>query len=261
MPSNYVVLRNSPDWLAYNDRQSRDFCVRLGLPENTIIEFISVWDAVLGVDYRRFRHAVKEIALTNFSQVRDSIFLDHTNLCTIAPKADDLFVFVDDDDWLAPDLFMRLRDRSFSDDGATWGSIRVGPVFSRSPETQEHGVLYARPIDQILYTNNYAVTGRALMRLQVEQLFEHFDAQKQFDSGAYKPTAIPEYLSVANKHPCSTMAVLFFMSLASFRSDPRADIAGFARALSLSTPNPPWIVEPVRKLRDLLETATGRLDG
>lgn len=260
MPHNYVVLRNSPNWLSYTDQQSRDFCRRFALPENTIINFISLWDAALEVDYRHFRHVMKDTALANFRRVHDSTFLEHVDFRAIAPKPDDLVVFVDDDDWLAPDLFIRLREGVDSYDGAKWGSIRVGPVFSHSPETQAHGVFYARPIDQILYTNNYAVTGRSLMSLGMEQLFEHRDAQRQFDAGAYRPKTVPQYLSAANKHPCSTMAALFFMSFEPFRRDPRAEISRFAGALvqSISEPNTPWIAEPVRKLHSWVEAAVSQ---
>jgi hypothetical protein len=260
IPRNYVVLRNSPNWLSYDDQQSRDFCGRFALPENTIIDFISIWDAALDIDYRHFRHIVKEAALANFRQVQDSIFLEHEKFRAIAPEPDDLVVFVDDDDWLAPDLFIHLRAAPDSQDGAKWGSIRVGPVFSHSPETPRHGVFYARPIDKILYTNNYAVTGCSLGRLGIEQLFEHRDAQRQFDIGAYGPKTVPQYLSAANKHACSTMAVLFFMNSEPFRRDPRAEISRFADALGQSMPQPdtPWIVEPIRKLHDLVEAALGR---
>lgn len=263
MPDNYVVLRDSPDWLSYNDQQSRDFCLRFALPENTLIDFISIWDAALDVDYRHFRHIMKDAALANFRKVRGAIFLTHADFRAIGPEPDDLIVFVDDDDWLAPDLFLRLRDASGSDDGAKWGSIRVGPVFSHSPETQTHGVFYARPIDPILYTNNYAVTGRSLMRLGVNPLFEHRDAQRQFDIGAYRPNTVPRYLSAANKHPCSTMAALFFLSFEPFRRDPRAEICRFADALARSSPEPntQWMAEPLRNLRGLIEAAVGRTSG
>jgi hypothetical protein len=260
VPRNYVVLRDSPNWLSYSDQQSRDFCTRFALPEDTIIEFISMWDAALDVDYRHFRHIMKDTALANFRRVNDAIFLAHADFRTIATEPDDLVVFVDDDDWLAPDLFIRLREVSDVHDGAKWGSIRVGPVFSHSTGGQTHDVFYVRPVDQVLYTNNYAVTGRALVRLGIEQLFEHRDAQRQFDVGAYRPETIPCYLSAANKHPCSTMAALFFLTFEPFRRDPRAELSRFADALAQLSPQPntPWIAEPVQKLHSLVETAVGR---
>jgi hypothetical protein len=263
MPNNYVVLRNSPDWLSYNDQQSLDFCARFSLPETTILEFISIWDAAFDVDYRHFRHIMKDTALANFRQVSGSSFLGHLDFRTVALEPDDLVVFVDDDDWLAPDLFIRLRDAPEGGDGAKWGSIRVGPVFSPSPETQPQGVLYLRPIDQVLYTNNYAMTGRSLMRLGLEQLFEHRDAQQQFDIGAYGPSTVQQYLSAANKHPCSTMAALFFLNFEPFRRDPRAEICRFADALTQASPGPRthWIAEPLRTLHSLVEAAVGRTSG
>lgn len=263
VPHNYVVLRDSPNWLSYNDQQSREFCARFALPEGTIIDFISIWDAALDVDYRHFRHLMKDTALANFRQVNGSIFLEHSDFFAISLEPDDLVVFVDDDDWLAPNLFKCLRDESDNNDGAKWGSIRVGPVFSHLPQTQTHGIFYARPIDQIIYTNNYALTGRVLARIGLENLFEHRDAQKQFDVGAYRPKTVPQYLSVANKHPCSTMAALFLMGFEPFRRDPRAEISRFADALAQLPPEPntKWTAEPVRRLLSLVESAVGRTCG
>lgn len=260
MPNNYIVLRSSPDWLSYTDQQSRDFCARFALPENTILDFISLWDAALDVDYRHFRRVMKDTALANFAKVHDSIFLEHANFRSRAPEPDDLVVFVDDDDWLAPDLFIRLHDVPEGRDGMKWGSIRIGPAFAPSPENETHGVVYSRPIDQVLYTNNYAATGRSLLRVGIEQLFEHRDAQRQFDAGAYRPETVPQYLSAANKHPCSTMAVLFFLNFEPFRRDPRAEICRFADALTRASldPNTQWIAEPLRTLHSLVEAAIGR---
>lgn len=260
MPSNYVVLRASPDWLSYTDQQSRDFCARFDLPENTILDFISIWDAALDIDYRHFRHVMKDTALTNFANVHGSIFLEHADFRNLALEPDDLVVFVDDDDWLAPDLFARLREAPHNRDGIKWGSIRVGPVFSPSPQQQPHGVLYPRSIDHVLYTNNYAVTGDALRRVGIDLLFEHRDAQRQFDIGAYRPLTVPQYLSAANKHPCSTMAALFFLDFEPFRHDPRAEISRFADALTRSSldSNTQWIAEPLRTLHSLVAAAIGR---
>jgi hypothetical protein len=263
MPHNYIVLRDSPNWLSYNDQQSRDFCTRFALPENTIMDFISIWDAALDVDYRHFRHVIKDTALASFRNVHESIFLERADFRALALEPDDLVVFVDDDDWLAPDLFIRLRDGPGGHDGAKWGSIRVGPIFSASPEIQAHGVLFPRPIDQVLYTNNYTVTGRLLLRVGVERLFEHRDAQRQLDARAYRPETIPQYLSAANKHPCSTMAALFFLNFEPFRCDPRAVICRFADALAQSSldQNTQWVAEPLRTLHSLVETAIGRTSG
>ena len=257
---NYIVLRNSPDWLSYDHDQSRSFCARFALPENTIIDFMSIWDAALDIDYCHFRHALKKISFANFKEVHRSIFLENREFRAIDLRPDDLVAFVDDDDWLSPELFIRLRDVSRMTDGAKWGSIRVGPVFSQSPQTTTHGVFHARPIDRVLYTNNYAATGRALMRLGMESLFEHNHAQQQFDGGRYRPETVPEYLSGANKHPCSTMAILFLLNFEPFRADPRAEIARFAEALAQAVPqaNMRWINDPIQHARGLLNAALGR---
>ncbi len=263
LPRNYIVLRNSPDWLSYDHDQSRSFCARFALPENTIIDFMSIWDAALDIDYRHFRHALKNIALANFKEVHQSIFLENKEFQAIDLRPDDLVAFVDDDDWLSPELFIRLREVSSMTDGAKWGSIRVGPVFSQSPQTATHGVFHTRPIDRVLYTNNYAATGRALMRLGVESLFEHDHAQQQFDAGQYRPETVAEYLSGANKHPCSTMTILFLLNFEPFRADPRAEIERLADALAQAAPeaNMRWINDPIQHARGLVNAALGRPPG
>lgn len=257
---NYIVLRNSPDWLSYDRDQSRSFCARFALPENTIVDFMSIWDAALDIDYRHFRQAVKNIALANFKEVRESIFLGIEEFRAIELRPDDLVAFVDDDDWLSPELFIRLRAVSGATDGAKWGSIRVGPVFSQSPQAATHGVFYARPIDQVLYTNNYAAAGRAIMRLGVDSLFEHSAAQQQLDARKYTPVTVAEYLSCAHKHPCSTMTILFLLSFEPFRLDPRAEIERFAEELMQAAPeeNMRWINDPLQHARRLVNAALGR---
>jgi hypothetical protein len=54
---NYIVIRHSPDWLSFDLEASRAFCISVGAPETLIIGFVAVWDAMVGLDYRRSRYA------------------------------------------------------------------------------------------------------------------------------------------------------------------------------------------------------------
>lgn len=256
-PNNYIVLRHSPDWLSYDLEQSRSFCATANVPEGTVLDFVALWDQTMAVDYRRFRHVIKRIALANFHAVAEGRFCTTTEFEAIATSLEDLIVFVDDDDWLAPDLFVRLRHMPHLTDGAMWGSIRLGPVFSHPPQPPPYGIFHPRPIDNVLYTNNYAVSGLAMARLGWSSLYEHFDAQQQYNAAAYRPATVSEYLSVANKHPCSTLAAKFFLESQAFRADPRRELMHFNAAIAEVVPPPSmgWVKGPLHCLRILVAMA------
>lgn len=257
MSKNYIVLRNSPDWLYFDREDSREFCRKRGLSETLIIDFIQIWDSEMSVRYLNFRHQMKLISIGNYKSVNEGVFLNKSEFEFTELKPDDLIVFVDDDDWLSPDLFRCLRGLYDVYDGVKWGSIRLGVDFSSSVDARSDKVLYLRKIDRLIYTNNYAVTGQAINRLGHDALFEHGDAQSEFDGGRYRATTIPEYLSVANKHPCCTMAARFFLGSESFVADPRAAVLRFSRALAdvRLAPEMNWMAAPIHALAELVDSA------
>ena len=216
-----------------------------------------IWDSAMSVGYQIFRHQIKIISTENYKSVNEGVFLNNSKFRSIELEADDLIVFVDDDDWLSPDLFRCLRGLHDIYDGVKWGSIRLGVAFSSSVGTRSDEVLYPRKIDRIIYTNNYAVTGQAINRLGYDALFEHGAAQSEFDGGRYRATTIPEYLSVANKHPCCTLAAKFFLGNESFVADPRAAVLRFFRALAdvRLAPEMNWMVTPIYALAELVKSA------
>jgi len=255
MPKNYIVLRHSPDWLSFDEEQSRSFLSVRNLPETAVIDFMTVWDAGMAVDYRSFRHAIKLIAMETIHAVEGSTFLSHAQLRAITPEPDDLIVFTDDDDWLAPDLFVRLHEAGAAGDGAKWGSIKFGPAFFGEPNG-----LYFRPIDNQIYTNNAAVSGRVIQRLGIDSVFEHGNLKQRLDSAAYAPSTLAQYLSLANKHPCCTLtATVFLMRRDSFRSDPKAEIRSIATTLNeaCASLSDEWFVDPMNKLQALIRASIG----
>src|SRR5581483_11384155 len=212
---NFILVRQRPNWLTFNLEDTRSFCKRFDYPENMIIDFARDWDAALSIDYRNFRHAMQQIALASITTCADSTLV--SSLDVNALNDEDLVYFIDDDDWVAPDLFKALRSWPLHD-GFLWGSIRVGfgPV-----------TIQKRAFDKTVYTNNYCVTGRLLRRLGIEPLFEHFNAQTAFDAGSFSVKRIERYLSCANKHPCCTMNIKFNPAF-----DFHADMAAILRGLS-----------------------------
>jgi hypothetical protein len=270
--ANYIVIRHSPDWLSFDPEASRAFCVRCNLPEALIIDFMALWDAAIAVDYRQFRFRIKEIARQNLASVEHARIISDADLRALALEGkvvrDALVVFVDDDDWLAPHLFARLREFASVGagvDGFRWGSVRLGRDFNQGPLAGAdanfalHPTLTLRPIDQrAIHTNNYAVSGAALGRLGIDAVCEHFDASG-LDVGRFAPTTVAQYLSCANKHPASTWAAYLLLGSGEFRRDLRADIRRWAEGV-MAVPLPvdlAWMAPPRDQLAALLADAAG----
>jgi hypothetical protein len=228
MQKNLLILRASPDWTTFDLERSREFLRSLRLPEDLVIEFVALWDRRFKVDYRGVRAQLKAIALETYDAVRQASLVRHQDWDGSGPT-DGRIVFVDDDDWMAPGLFEELPAPVLGEDGTRWGSLRLGRVFA--PDGYAGPIIQRRPLDRVVYTNNYAVTPSALGRLGRAALFEHDAAQRSFDRPDFAHTASQRYLSCAVKHPCCTMSVNYLMSQPSFRADPRGEMTDFVAAV------------------------------
>lgn len=205
LSNNYIVLRASPDWLNFNLDDSRVFCKKLGMSEDLIVSFADRWQRTFRMDFREFRHEMKQIALATIAVCRNCQLLASFDL-RMKPADDDLFVFMDDDDWIAPGLFETLRALDAPRDGFLWGSIHLGKFLVDLPRIPlGTPVLHKRALLDVVSTNNYGMTGRAIKRLGIQAIFEHYRAQETLGAGAFRPDKVPYYLSCANKHPCCTM--------------------------------------------------------
>jgi len=202
-PENYIILRSSPDWLQFDMEDSREFLRQRHFPEEIVIRFADRADRLFAMSYRMVRHQMKQITLDTIAHARDCRLVSSEGLRN--PGDDDVIVFMDDDDWVAPDLFGVLRSTARPGDGYAWGSIRLGLTLAGMKAGNQ--AILKRKLDDILYTNNYAVTGRALKRLGMPALLENPEARQALHSGQFNPTLVPAYLSCANKHPWCTMVI------------------------------------------------------
>jgi hypothetical protein len=254
MPQNLLVLRASPDWATFDIERSRDFLKALRLPEDLVIEFAALWQRHFKVDYRDVRAQLKAVALQTYNGVRQAALVRHQDWDGSAP-ADGRIAFVDDDDWMAPDLFGRLPAPIAGEDGVRWGSLRLGRVFG--PDGYAVPIIQRRPLDRIVYTNNYAVTAKALCRLGRVALFEHDAGQRSFDQADFALTASQHYLSCAVKHPCCTMSVNYLMSQPGFRADPRKEMADFMAAVDAVHVDDmdTWLRKPFSQFRGVMMDA------
>lgn len=260
MGKRIVAVRYSPDWLGLTDDDTRRFLRRHGIDENLLVDFMALWDGAMKVDYRTFRHEIAGLSRASFAAVRGAEVIPHEVLRETKRANDDLIVFVDDDDWLSPGLFEELEKacpRPFN--GIWWGSILVGPQLTTYAASQTEPVIELRPLERVIYTNNYAVTGRALNWHGYGRLFEHYHADRRFRKFLVPPKKVPLYLSAASKHPCSTVSVQFFMAQSQFRADPRRHVERFAEQLAEAQIPAAyaWLKEPVRQVEALVRRALG----
>jgi len=202
MLKNLIILRSSPDWINFDLESSRDFLRSGGLPENLVIDFAALWNRHFKVDYRSVRAQLKVLALQTYKDVRGASFLcqeewDGNGEC------EGRIAFVDDDDWMSPGLFENPPAKTSGEDGVRWGSLRLGRVFAANGYSEP--IIQRRPLNRIVYTNNYAVTPRALHRFGSAVLFQHGPAQAPFDQLGFALSTSDMYLSCAVKHPCCTV--------------------------------------------------------
>jgi hypothetical protein len=226
--NNYVVLRASPDWRRYDLEDSRAFCRNKGVPEDLILRFAGEWRQTLGMDFREFRHEMAQIALASVEASSHCQLLTSLDMPRI-PADDDFFVFMDDDDWIAPHLFEALRAHGMQHD-FLWSSVFLGKFVVDLPGIPVGSpALKKRPLENTVYTNNYSLTGKTLKLVGTEGIFEHFDAQAKLDSGEFRPQKTPSYLSCANKHPCCTVSAVY--NLPHLSGTMRAMVTAYAEAL------------------------------
>jgi hypothetical protein len=252
MGLNFIVLRNSPDWRHFDVASSVAFCRRWNLPENTIIDFVDIWDRTMKIDYRAFRTALKDIAFANHATVRNAQIISHEEARALRFEAGDLLAFTDDDDWFAPDLC----DLPVDQHGCHWGSIRLGRGPNPSFNYDVDSILLFRPVDQVIWTNNYFVTGKAIAEVGFDAVFDHTNAQQVF-SDTLKTRKIDRHASCTNKTPASAMSAYHLLALENFRENPLREFMRFGEALdTISLPDhEPWMRKPFDAFRRLMSEA------
>jgi hypothetical protein len=251
MTNNLLVLRASPDWMNFDLESTRAYLRGFALPETLIIEFDDLWRRHFKSDFRSIRAQLKSLALQTYWDVRDASLISHEGWDASTSPAG-WIAFVDDDDWMSPALFESLPAPRPDDGGVRWGSLRLGRIFAHGGYDQP--IIQARPIDRVVYTNNYAVTALALRQFGRASLFEHDAAQKTFDRPDFPFAVSDEYLSCAVKHPCCTMSINYLMTLDSFRSDPRREMAKFMESLAAMRPETAeeWLRKPLQRFREIM---------
>lgn len=225
-----IVLRPSPDWPRFDLAESRAFLAGVGFDPNLVMDFAGIWDRTFTRDYRWVREAVKQLSLRSYRAVAGAELVLLAEFDPATCEAEDRILFADDDDWLAPELFAQLPRAEH--DGYRWGSLRVGLDFD--PTAPGAQACARRPLGDIVYTNNYALSGRGLNHAGLGAVDEHTRAQQVFRQASFHVHDSARYLSCAVKHPCSTVAVRAEMG-AGFREAPVEALDRFWQALAAAT--------------------------
>lgn len=250
-PASYwIVPRRTPDWqrLAEDFRRDgrcdeRDYIPEVlppGFPHDLAAR-IDLWNRTFKVDFFSCRARIAEIARSSWAavgaaeQLHDRLSLQRAT--QEPPGVGRRFLFVDDDDFFAPDLPARLEPRvDRRADIVRWaapifnGEWRVRLQPRAAPRTLVSLYQYARsrrvpeaiyrrlvellpqdpacpmvPAEKILFTNNYAVTERYLRLFNdLACVTDHVDASRLAMVSRLRIQSQPRLmLSVTNKHPCS----------------------------------------------------------
>lgn len=245
-----IVRRQSPDWGALGDeyfQQAREFEQLVSLPEGFMRQLVECWNRCFSVAYFDVRQQLKEIAERNLLRVHDTVMceLDDFHPGDFAGR---YLLFIDDDDWYAPDLVARLKVHDAAPTQAiVWQSVRL------------YGPAEIRP-DRYCFTNNYAITAEffAGEGKELAAVAQHFKAEEQVTRPGFPVTYCEEALSVANKHPCSPSIML---NLYGEINDDilRRHVDNYVAELRRLEPEPRlrWIEPSLAELADLFEDCLG----
>lgn len=252
--SDFVSLRASPDWLNFDLADAQPFLRAGGYPVDLLDRFVELWDSHFRVDYRTFRHKLKSLSRATALHTR-ALVIERSDLHLVKDR--DRVVFLDDDDWLAPELFGTLKQND-QVDGQRWASVRIGLDYD--PSSPHAAVVQNRPHSQIVYTNNYAVLGHSLRRFGIDAVFEHTPANHTFSLDEFHVEDYADYLSCAVKHPCCTTAMIALLKNAEFAKNPIRTVAYFADQLQAAAIplGAEWLDTPLNDLRGLFRDTLGR---
>jgi hypothetical protein len=242
----------SMDWFR---EQSRVFCEKTGRDREQVNRSVDLWDSTFRVGFFETRRAIKQIAMENFQSVTGAEVVPLESLATGDLRGrDGYLVFIDDDDWLHPDLHRHLLE---ADDGGShaivWRSSRFGG-------SGNHIVLNRAATDGFCFTNNYAISLSRFASTfpKLIEVFDHSQASRTLDPG--KKQLIGSHLSVTNKNPTSTVYLTNALQGRFDRDLLQEVVADFVRRCGLireeSGPDSQWAVPFMERTAELFRALT-----
>jgi hypothetical protein len=158
---------------------------------------VHAWNATFTLPYHLVRHRLKTLAQSNLARVDGAACVP---LDAIPPDA--LVIPVDDDDWLAPDLATRLRERR---DPAARGYLWNRDVLEiRKPLRRRFWYWLWSWKASTCNTNNYAFPYQPELDSLVRS---HLKAGAHFDAQRERIVRLPETLAIQNRNLSSRTAL------------------------------------------------------
>lgn len=189
-PPIYIRLRETIDWS--NESTVNAQLIPAFRPK------LQAWNNTFNIPYHLFRTRLKQITLSNLSQINTAKLID-----TDPPTSSATIIPIDDDDWLSPHIAQHLNQHhSPNAQGYYWTRYVLEARPQRNP-LQWLLPNRNRPISQPQHdrwtcgTNNYAIhtTNNWL------ELFNHHRAaSRYFDTHPDNIQYIPQILSVQNRN-------------------------------------------------------------
>ncbi len=206
-----------------------------------------VWNDTFTMPYHLFRDRLKAITMLSVSRIDGAVLSRIDDV----PRGD-LIVPLDDDDWLAPDLAVRLH-QFHQDETAGYLWVREALEYrSVLAELRAHvGPLVGRPDRWLCKTNNYAVRNEPRF---VPLALNHMRASEYFDSHPSDVTRIAATLGMQNRTLASQTSLDPGRPTISKRKV--SALLGKYRAVYRAwTPTPPldWAVPYVELMRRLMD--------
>lgn len=187
-PPVHLYIRETLDWgneALVEERLIPDFRFR-----------VDAWNATFTMPYRIFRMRLKAIAQSSLARVQGATL---SALEDIRPG--DLIVPLDDDDWVAPDLAVRLQAAYEPGVGRyLWHRELVEPVTWLHDLRRRFARFRGRPTANICKTNNYAVVNTPELRPLTAH---HTTACQYFDQHPDGVKRIAATLAVQNRNVAS----------------------------------------------------------
>jgi hypothetical protein len=198
-----IVQRQTLDWASMTEalyqKASVPFCRLWEKPDDYMSHLVHLWNQTFEYDYFRLRHAIKAMANKQNQSIANSVFVPFADYQNI-PEDGAIYTFVDDDDWLSPDLGLILTANNLQQhDAAIWKTCTLGGPRSEHP-------LFFWGLNGRCMTNNYAVNGRWLNQLDnLARVCQHRKAYHTLPT--LSTTLIDAWLSITNKSPCSSVSI------------------------------------------------------
>ncbi len=201
-----IVQRQTLNWSTMTQQnfaiQSKAFCRLWGRPDDYMVKLVDLWNQTFAISYFSAREKMKTIASSNMASIDNSQWIPYQGYSNI-PAMGDAYLFIDDDDWLRPDITQFLsKDVLKHHAAALWKAATLGGPKSNHP-------VFFWGLNGRCMTNNYAINGSWLSQNdRINTVRQHGDAEKTLQKLDEKDVLqIDQWLSMTNKHPCSSVSL------------------------------------------------------